>query len=214
MQKAPRVYAEVQVSEDPKWDPVIIDPSVLTKRWHAEATMAPMRGQFYLSATLHSLLYKNHDPRSLYEVLNYFRPRYRWIEPLPIEKLLPEVIERMKPYKFKEEFVSEIRERVNESHYPPLVREVILDEWSFLRENSSALMASWNFAKIMQDFGVAVLDATNRVLDAKTQIVQPYRGLKWFLAIALAGVAVKYRHRTNWVTVPAVGALVLAVFDP
>jgi hypothetical protein len=91
-------------------------------------------------------------------------------------------------------------------------REIIIEELAFLIEHSSLLMKGRATIRLLKKGGAAILEASNQSHDAKLRLLQPLRGVRWYLAmlVGLGGIF-------QVLTLPAavgLGTFVIAVLDP
>ncbi len=195
-------------------EPAMLDAGVLTRRVLCEAVSASKRNEFYLSQALYDLMYKRSDQEDIYKVLNHFRSPSTWGKPLPAEKFRDQFVHKLRPYPYKKEFVQDVYSAYLESPLPDTVKNIVLDEWSFLKDKSSIIMAAKHFAGYLYSWGVPLFDAANQFVDAKHALLNPVRGMKFFLglAIAMSGYIVSNDPRVKkWITT---GGVALALFDP
>jgi hypothetical protein len=152
------------------------------------------------------LLEKDED---IYKVLNHFRPTSRWHEPLPEVRLSEQFKSKLRPYRYKRGLVEDVYPKYSESYLPQVVKGIILDEWSFLKDRSSLIMSSKKFAQHMRRWGVATVDAANQVYDFKHELLLPTRGPRFLLGVlvAIGGVVALG-------TVVTAGGIALALLDP
>jgi hypothetical protein len=114
--------------------PSILDASVFSSVDHCDKLLQA-RENFFVSDTLYTMLYREYDKIKVFDTLRYFvfpPPGY-----LPLEKL--DLQSYLEPYKFKEEYVKEIYPYYEKSLLPSEVKQIILDEYSFLKEYSSVV---------------------------------------------------------------------------
>lgn len=188
----------------PELLPTILDASVLLSRSRCE-TLIQAREKFHVSATLYNLLYEEYDMRKVFDTLCHFA-QHR-LKYLPHEKF--DVQPLLEPYKFKKEYVEEIYPYYEKSSLPLEVKEIILDEYSFLKEHSSVLMATKRFAGHLYKWGIIILDASNQFYIWKHSKFEKIRGPKWILGVLLAitGMATEGDKLTG-------GGVIVALLDP
>jgi len=187
--------------------PSILDASVFTSFPHCDVLLRAGE-KFFVSATLYTMLYEKYDRETIYNTLRYFVGHP--LEDLPWEKL--ELQPYLKPYRFKEKYVEEIYPYYKKSLLPSEVKDIILDEYSFLKEHSSILMATKRFARHLHRWGIVLVDATNKRYDRKHRLFKKIRGARWLAAVLLSAAA-RAAHPLLSPILATIGT-VLIVFDP
>lgn len=190
--------------------PVILDASVFTSFSHCE-TLLRAGENFFVSSTLYQMLYEEYDLQMLHNTLRHFAwrpPKY-----LPAAKLYLQIY--MEPYSFKREHVEELYPYLEEILLPPEVNQIILDEYSFLKEHSSILMSTKRFAKHLHRCGIVLIDAVNKSYDQKHRFFAKIRGPRWLLGVLLqvAGLATLSQNPLIG-SILAGGGTALIVTDP
>jgi len=197
------------------FEPMMLDASVLTDEEYCQAIIKSPKPKFYISSTLYEFLCEKYWRNEVYTILNRFRPWQERGMPLPAPKLLDEFRAKLKPYHYKNELIKDIYDSYRRSVLPEKVKQIILDEWSFLKEESSILMRTSYFRYILHRWGIVIIDASNKVFDLKLRFVYPYRGLKWLLGIAIAISSLsQIRNKPKLAIIGAVGGVALALLDP
>lgn len=190
--------------------PSILDVSVFTSWSHCDVLLQA-HTKFSVSATLYTVLYEEYDRRRVFDTLGYFV--WRPLSYLPLEKL--DLRPYLEPYRFKGEYIEEIYPHYKKSLLPMEVKQIILDEYSFLREHSSTLMYTRRFARHLHKWGVVLLDATNKVYDRKKSFFKEIRGVRWTLGMLLASTGIaKISQEPTMGTILAASGTVLVLFDP
>jgi len=90
-----------------------------------------------------------------------------------------------------------------------------LDEYSFLREHSSMLMPTTRFARRLHQWGIVLLDGTNKFYDRKHSLFERIRGPRWIVGVLLSGsgVAALSSYPIVGTAVGAAGVILILV-DP
>jgi len=145
--------------------------------------------------------------------LNYFRDPQEWNIGLPAEKLFPEMREILQPYDFRREKVNDVYQYYESSALPNFVRKIALDEWSFVKENSSVLIVFNQLASFLHQWGIVIVDATNQAVDLKAQLLHPFHGVRVILGIAVSIAALRKAKQGATVAATAWGGVALALFD-
>jgi hypothetical protein len=190
--------------------PSILDASVFTSLSHCEVLLEA-RKKFFISEALYTILYKEYDREKVFNTLS----RFVWqpLKYLPLEKinLQPYLI----PYKFKKEYTEEIYPHYQESRLPVEVKQIILDEYSFLKEHSSIFMSTKRFSKYLHQWGVIFMDATNKFYDGKHSFFKKMRGVRWIMGFLLqaAGIA-RFAEDPRIGTILQASGAVLILLDP
>lgn len=190
--------------------PSILDASVFSSRSHCE-TLINAREEFFLSDTLYRLLYRQYDREKVFNTLKQFM--FRPWGYLPDEKF--EMQPYLTPYKSKMGYVEEVYPYYEKSLLPQEVKDIILDEYSFLKEHSSVLMSTRRLAQHLHRWGIILLDASNKSYDWKHSHLAKVRGPKWIVGILLVSAGA-----VSLPAVPVIGAIIagggvtLALFDP
>jgi hypothetical protein len=137
-----------------------------------------------------------------------------WNTELPPEKYFDEFRQKLTRYQFKKELVEDILPRCSRSPLPNVVRDIILDQWSFLKEKSIIMLAADYFAKYIFQWGIPLLNCTNQVYDIKRTMLEPYRGLKFMLGVAVATGGYLATRDPKLQSKVAIAGLALAILDP
>jgi len=190
--------------------PTILDASVFCSYSHCELLLQT-RTKFFISASLYNLLYEEYDKARVFNTLGQFV--WRRLSYLPSEKL--ELRPYLEPYEFKRQYVNEIYRHYETSKLPLEVKQIILDQYSFLKEHSSMLLYTRRTAKHLHGWGITLLDATNKCYDRKRSFFWSIRGVRWILGTLLASGGIAQLSGNPLVdTIAAVGGIVLVLFDP
>jgi len=201
---------------DQHYEPVILDASIFTSIEHCEAILVT-RKTFHVSQTLYRMLYQE----DLFETITFMNRYFSYFPRKPFEYYPRVLAERLmamkdilKPYRYKEHIVKELLpylEKIRQPK-PKLVRDIVLDEYSFLREHSSVLMRTKRFANYLHKWGVIILDATNRIYRKKHELLAATRGVRWILGIILALKGNRIIPLSQEYTM--LGGLILLLLDP
>jgi hypothetical protein len=186
----------------------IIDPSVVTSSSHIRKLHNAEQRLFIPAALVKTIKEQKVD-----EILRYF-VWWDWQAKLSPEFF--ELMEKAETYKYKEENVRDIFPELEKIDLPDYVKQILLDEYSFLKENSALLL---RFRRTIQHFrnsGISTLDVMNKIKDEKERVFERIRGPRWIIAILLdSGALVEYlKQDPLWGTILAVSGIVLTVFDP
>lgn len=127
-----------------KFSPSIIDPSIFVSYDHC-MVLLQSQPEWYISATLHEMLYKNYERTKIFSTLQYFVEGP--LAYLPLEKL--NLSGKLFPYQYKEKYIKEIHSEYLKSELPEEVKLILLDQYSFLKEHSSILMITKKFAEYL-----------------------------------------------------------------
>jgi hypothetical protein len=197
----------------------MMDPSVLTSEFYVDALrqLYPER-RISVPATLIKAI----DNNVVDEVLRYFiwpTTRYYRLTPSYLEKILElKRREYFQIYEYKKEYVREIiglLERLVLPRYVErYVKDILLEEYSFLKENSALLLRFKRTIHYFKSLEVSTLDVTNKIKDQKENIFRRVRGLRWIVAVLLSTSEFRdLTHEPLWRLIGASG-FILVVFDP
>jgi len=194
------------------YEPVILDASVFTSIKHCEAILLT-RKTFYVSQTLYRMLYED-----IFKTINFIKRHFTYFRKKPAKydfQVLAEKLMAMrdflKPYRYKGSLIEDLSPHFKKVRQP-LVREIVLDEYSFLKERSSVLMRTRRFANYLHRLGVVTLDATNKIYWKKHELLATIRGLKWMVGIILVLKESKIIPLSQEYTM--LGGLILLLLDP
>jgi len=146
----------------------------------------------------------------LQELLNYFSWYKRKLEDKDLE-YIKKILEEIEPYKANpiyrkefEEITSKIEFKVND-----LVKKIIIEEYSFLREHSFLLLRTKKTISYFKKFGIATLDTGNSLIKKKKELFQRFEIIRYGLRIYVAILLLF--NPPLWISVPN---LILAFSDP
>ena len=131
--------------------PSILDASVFTSLSHCEVLLGA-REKFFVSKALYTILYEEYDRQKVFNTLSRFV--WRPLKYLPSEKIDLHVY--LTPYEFKKEYTEEIYPYYQKSRLPVEVKQIILDEYSFLKEHSSIFMSTKRLSKYLHQWGLSL----------------------------------------------------------
>lgn len=190
--------------------PSILDASVFSSYHHCE-TLLSARKQFFVSETLYTILYKEYKREKVFDILRYFV--WRPLEYLPMENL--DLQPYLKRYRFNEKYIEEVYPYYKKSLLPQEVKKIILDEYSFLKEHSSILMASKRIARHLHKWGIILVDATNKFYDRKQSFFHNIRGVRWLIGFSLAATGIaRFAQDSVAGTIVQAGGAAILLLDP
>jgi hypothetical protein len=194
---------------DIKLQTIMVDPSVLTSKEHVyELPQLSRERRIFVPATLVAAIRDN----VVGEVLRYFAwPRVYYHIPKPSPECL-EIIMGLERYQYERENVEEIIHPLERLALPRNVKEILLEEYSFLKRHSALLLRFRRTIQHFKNLGVSTLDVTNKLKDHKENIFWRVRGLRWIVAILLSGAG--YLAQEPLWGIIGVSGSILAVFDP
>ena len=190
-----------------KLTPIMVDGSIFSSEDHLEKIVAS-GDRFNVSSTLFQLLFED----SAYERREIFSS-FGWADLPPT---LPETLrETLIPYAHKIEYVSLLLDKVSETNLNPQLTSILLDEYSFLKENSSLLLRTRRTLRYLRDLGVTILDLSNRAYNVKHKALQKLEGPRWLLAMAVAGSGIsQITSNPTLAGVSLLGGVFITVMDP
>jgi hypothetical protein len=165
------------------------------------------------------VLYEQYDRAKVFDTLGRFTWRYPVILPPERLDLWPEPWSELRPYlepySFKREYVEDIWDYYEASRLPSEVKRIILDEYSFLKQQSAILLYTTRTARYLHRWGITLLDATNKVYDKKRSLFERIRGARWIIGTLLASAGTKQASGDPLLdTIAAIGGVVLVLWDP
>ena len=192
-----------------KFKNVMLDPSVFTSYKHLKA-LQKYPEKLYVPQTFLKILIKE----DIREFLAIFL-RYPWVYSLKRYEYIPRDFieslygEKLIEYVPKESYVKEIlpfKEKIKVSED---VWKVLLEEYSFLRENSCLLLRFRNTIRYFRQMGISTLDALNNLIDVKEKFFHKIRGPRWIVTIVIETSALMSSN----IILGALG-IILMTFDP
>jgi hypothetical protein len=191
-----------------KLSALIIDPSVITSDSHIHKLLN-IEQRLFIPATLYWMV----KEQKVNEVLRYF---VWWDWQAKIAREYFKLIEKAEIYKYKEGNVKEIVSQIERVNLPVYVKQILLEEYSFLKENSALLLRFRRTIQYFRKIGISTLDVTNKIRDEKERIFERIRGPRWIVALSLDFSAlIKYAEQDPlWGTILAISGIVLTIFDP
>lgn len=182
------------ITIEDKLRPSMVDPSIFTSdkhltfliKYHSTETFL---SRIYIPYTFVRLVKEEGDNETL-ETLRYFvfpMQKYRVKLSKDWQKLKHEIL-KMPFYEAKTEYEQEILPILEEQFesYPPFVKDILIEEYSFMREHSSLLLKGKQAIRYFQKILPVTIDATNRLVDKKQKLFHETRGLRWTIAFLLA----------------------------
>lgn len=161
-----------------KLDKLMIDPSILTSYEHM-APLINIKQKLFISATLVKAIEK----QEINKVLKHFVwPYYRVEFPKDLWRHLKE---RVTVYEYEREYVEDIAEELYSARIPKYVKGILLDEYSFLKQNSALLLRLQKTIQHFKRIGIPVLDFGNKLVDKKRKILEQIRVLNIIIALLL-----------------------------
>jgi len=167
--------------------PVMIDPAIVTSPPHVKALLrARFKDPLYVPASLYKMIieYKKYP-----EKVNFILSHFTWTK---WEKVCEDFFRlEVRPYEARSEFRKEILSSIEGVPWPSEVKEILIEEYSFLREHSSLLLRLRKTVNLLKKIGLPILDAGNRFYDAKRTLFERFRGIRWLLLtmISLGGLS-------------------------
>jgi len=193
-----------------KFKNVMLDPSVFTSYKHLKA-LWEYPGRLYVPQTFLKILIEEEDIRKF--LLNFLR--YPWFyclrryEHIPRDFIESLRREKLIEYAPEERYIKEIlpfKEKIKVSED---VWKILLEEYSFLRENSCLLLRFRNTIRYFRKMSIPILDALNNFADIKEKFFHKIRGPRWLVTIIIEASALM----TSNVILGALG-IILVIFDP
>lgn len=193
-----------------KLSPSILDASVFTSLSHCDV-LREAQEKFFVSKALYTILYEEYDREKVFNTLSHFV--WRPLKYLPSEKINLQVY--LTPYEFKKEYTEEIYPYYQESRLPVEVKQIILDEYSFLKEHSSIFMSTKRLSKYLHQWGVIFIDATNKFYDEKHSFFDKVRGVRWIMGFLLGATGiVRFAQEPMIGTMLQASGAALILLDP
>jgi hypothetical protein len=124
---------------------------------------------------------------------------------------------RVRKYEFK---MSGIEETILTSFKNSILSEpaklLTLEQYGFLKENSSVFMRGSAFSRRLHKWGIRVLDSTNKVYDAKGKFFKKYRGAKWIIGVLIgfAAAGTAFSSHDDLAKVIGLGDPIFLIMDP
>jgi len=199
---------------DIKLQTFMVDPSVLTSKEHVyELPQLSHERRIFVPATLVAAIRDN----VVDEVLRYFAwPRVYYHIPKPSPECL-EIIMGLARYQYERENVEEIIYPLERLALPRNVKDILLEEYSFLKRHSALLLRFRRTIQHFKNLGVSTIDVTNKLKDHKENIFGGVgfgrvKGLRWIVAFLL-NAAGCLAQEPLW-SIIGISNFILAVFDP
>lgn len=186
-----------------KKEKVMLDPSIFLSR---EIFLALKRDESIFVSHSFSKI----DLKLLPEVLNYFSWYKRELKDKQLKEI-KELIDTIKPYKANSTYAEEFR-KITKGEILFKIKEIediIIDEYSFLRENSSLLLRTKKTISYFKRFGIATLDVGNSLIRKKRDLFQRFEIIRYGLRIYIA-VLLLFNPPT-WISIPN---FILVFSDP
>jgi len=202
----PKIITVTTISENEK---CILDASIFTSYHHCDKILR-MREKFFVSETLYDILFEDKYKHNKEYVVKYFGPR--GVRGLPNIKY--DLKSMLVKYTYKKEYVEDIMTNIKEFKVPEEVKNIILDQYSFLKEHSISLMSTRKFAKLLYKLGIPIVDALNKGVDWKRKKLEPIRGLRWIIGLLIAFGTAVASPATALATSASYGGIGVALFDP
>jgi hypothetical protein len=189
-----------------KLSTLIIDPSVITSDIHVLKLLS-IEKKLFIPATLFEVI---KEREKAYDILRYFvwSP---WQVKLSAESL--KLIERAETYKYKEENIQDVYPKLDRLTIPPYVKQILLEEYSFLKENSALLLRFQKTLQYFRNIGISTLNLMNKLKDEKERVFYQIRGPRWIVTILLDFSAL-FVQDPLLKTIFTVSDIILATFDP
>ncbi len=195
---------------DIKLQNIMVDPSVLTSNEHVYALPILSRERrMFVPATLVAAIKDN----VVDKVLSYFAWPTIYYRIFKLSPEYLEIIMRLERYHYKREDVEEIIYPLEKLALPRYVRDILLEEYSFLKRDSALLLRFRRTIQYFKKLGVSTLDVTNKLKDHKENIFRRVRGLRWIVAILLSSGVLKNLAQEPFLGIIGV-SFILIVFDP
>jgi len=176
---------EVTEREKERFLPLMVDPSVLLSA-DLLKRLKEARYELYLSRTLYKIL-KERNEEEISNILRYFYwPWQRRLIKIRFE-LMYQFIEvtKPKPYEAILECRKEIEPYMEKVDLPHEVREILIEEFLFLREKSSLLLRFGRTLNYFKRAGISIINLANTLKDKKEKIFERIKGLKWLVVVLL-----------------------------
>jgi hypothetical protein len=188
-----------------KLSTLIIDPSVVTSNIHVRNLLELSdEKKLFVPATLYEVI---EEEKKAEDILRYF-VWYPWKAKLSVESL--KLIKRAEIYKYKEENIRDISPELDRLNVPFYVRQILLEEYSFLKENSALLLRFQKTLQYFRKIGISTLNLMNKLKDEKVRALYQIRGLQFIVAFLLFGNELLVQD-------PLLGKIlttILVIFDP
>jgi hypothetical protein len=163
-----------------KLSTLIIDPSVVTSDIHVRNLLELSdEKKLFVPATLYEVI---EEEKKAEDILRYF-VWCPWKAKLSAESL--KLIKRAEIYKYKEENIRDISPELDRLNVPFYVRQILLEEYSFLKENSALLLRFQKTLQYFRKIGISTLNLLNKLIDEKKRALYHIRGLKVIIALLL-----------------------------
>lgn len=186
--------------------PPMLDPSALASEGHIRAVLS-FKGKVFFPRIAYDMIFEKEDLDGFDTLARYFewtratQPRSKGL----VFELRPFLV----PYRRLPQFSREISYQVERLHVSAETKNVIYDEYSFLREHSGLFSRSKKFMYYFRQIGIATLDNTRRVYDRKHAIFESARGVRWIAGVLMTAAGIFGANPAL-----AYGGLVLVGLDP
>jgi hypothetical protein len=191
-----------------KLSTLIIDPSVVTSDIHVRNLLELSdEKKLFVPATLYEVI---EEEKKAEDILRYF-VWYPWKAKLSAESL--KLIKRAEIYKYKEENIRDISPELDRLNVPFYVRQILLEEYSFLKENSTLLLRFQKTLQYFRNMGILTLNLMNKLRDEKEQVFNQIRGPRWVAAILLECSAF-FEQDPFLRIIREISGFIFVIFDP
>ncbi len=162
----------------------------------------------YLPGTLYRIL-KERKEIGL-DVLKYFY--WRRLKRFEIDfEVVYQFTKIAKPYESLPEHRKQIEPYLKVS-LPPEVRNILIEELSFLMGKSSLLLRFRRTLHYFKRMGIIIVDLSSTLIEEKEKIFKRIRGLRWFIAVSLGVSDLLPLNPMSSILMRGIG-IVLVVFD-
>jgi hypothetical protein len=189
-----------------KLSTLIIDPSVITSDIHVRKLLS-VKKKLFIPATLFEVI---REREKVYNILRYFVWSPRQVK-LPAESL--KLIERAEIYKHKEENIQDVFPKLDRLNIPFYVKKILLEEYSFLKENSTLLLRFQKTLQYFRNMGILTLNLMNKLKDEKEQVFNQIRGPRWVATILLECSAF-FEQDPFLRIIREISGFIFVIFDP
>jgi hypothetical protein len=196
---------------------LMVDASIFTSQTHA-SRLSESEETLYISPTLAKVLRSGKREFQL-TVLSQFNWAWRIRRPqLSIAaKSLAKVCRVYEPSPGAMAFSNQYLQFKRGPKLLPEVTQILFEEMAFLRENSALLMKGRAIIQFLKQGGAAIVEASNRFVDQKNDVLRRIRGVSWGLAVIVSltsGAAGIVTGDPLLEAIGGFGGVAVAVLDP
>lgn len=191
---------------------IMLDPTIFTSDNHLQVLMKYPE-KLYVPQTFLEILLKKEKINNF--MFNFIRRPWKYN---PVSKIWVDLYQEGKliGYTTKKVYMEELLPHKEKIKVSEEVWQVLLEEYSFLRENSCLLLRIRSTMQHFKQMGISILDATNNFRAEKEKVFHKIKGPMWIVAILIETAKLMSSIQSNQSAVKILEALrlIMIFFDP